>query len=668
MKITRTIIYVSLICLSFHSAHAAKGNVYMSNGKLYFSNAKELTLWGVNFQPCLSWEYNQRFKNKGIPLTTAAMKPQTIQGLDELQRMGINLIRVHLTPVDFTDANGNLVTSSVYLQLLDHLVSEAKKRNIYMYVTLINHMGYVGELTSIFNDSVTDFREKWIFDQNIKAKSKTYITALLNRVNPYTNIAYKADTTLAMFELLNEPRYYNYNNIKNKTNTYYKDYLTWLTTNGTFIKNDSTSFAAYRTNFVKNYINEIYTTIRNTGAVQPIIWNCNWSQMYQTHADVFAGVAQSSAEVVSFSVYPGFNLMPAKSWINPIDLSNIDFTNDFKNMYNNYSYLGWAKSPDFAGKAKVCYEYEQIFNHSSYLYPLMAQFLRSLGVQTATMWTYNFGTPAIYAKGSHVLSLTCTPPKAASFMVAHEVFDNTPLYTPYIVTSPNERIKSNYAYSKAKDLSMFVSADKFYYTDSVTNWLPITVPNTVTKIIGRGYSPLVNYTGSGIYSIQKLATELNLTIEPNYTYLQSPIMGISTGIVTSLDSTSNHLLSITLNGWGVGKYGLYRISSTSVRTKVSSLTSLNNISLAPGKYVITKDAFTNNDEIISNCNVKYNGNAVTFNELSFDHVRIYSLQGTEVLNKTIQNENHISLSKLTKGVYIVSLSGMNNANLKITKD
>ncbi len=36
--------------------------VSMQNGKLYTPGGEELALWGVNLQPCLSWEYRDRLR------------------------------------------------------------------------------------------------------------------------------------------------------------------------------------------------------------------------------------------------------------------------------------------------------------------------------------------------------------------------------------------------------------------------------------------------------------------------------------------------------------------------------------------------------------------------------------------------------------------------------
>ncbi len=664
MKLHKLLLFSFFFCFSLQNVKAVQEYVYMTNGKLYFPDGKELSLWGVNFQPCLSWEYNGRFKPRGIALTSAAMKAETDTGIDELQRLGVNMIRVHLTPADFTDANGNLV-QNVYLDLLDYMISEAEKHNMYVYLTFINHMGNWAVQNSIFNDTSTDYRQKWIFDKSVVAKSKTYISALINRVNPYTQKAYKSTPSIALFEIINEPLYYTYAEIQTKT-SYYADFLTWINANRSGV-NNAITYADYRTYLVQNYINDLRSTIRSTSAVQPVVWCCNWYNMRIGNEDVFAGISQSDAEVVSFCLYPGQNLVGQDYWKNPVDLSSSDYTNYFKDNYNNYNGFGWAKSLEFDGKAKVCYEFEQFFNQSSYLYPLMAQYLRSFGVQAAAMWTYNFGTPAIYAKGSHLLSQTCTPAKAASFKVAHAVFDNTALYTVYNSTAPNEQTTTNYALSKAKDLSMYVSADKFFHTGSVTNWLPFTVSNKVTNISGRGNSPLVQYNGSGIYTIQIVNSELFITLEPNYTWLMNPSSGSGTGMVTQLDFTTSNQISISLDTWGAGNYTLHSISGT-VRTKVGDITNLSSLSLQPGKYVVTKNTSSVYELENGNGIVKWDNKILKFSELCFDAIKVYSFQGIEVLNKSIQNQNIVPLTSLGKGYFIVALSGKKNLSIKICKE
>lgn len=572
------------VCLICQNVHATQEFVYMKNGRLYFPNGKELSLWGVNFQPCLSWEYNSRLKKVGVQLTSTDLKSVTDSSLDELQRMGVNLIRVHLTPADFTDADGNIV-QSVYLDILDYMVAEASKRNIYVYISFMNHMGSAFVPNSVFASSAKDNRKQWLFDKTIKDKTKIYIAQLLNRTNPYLQKTYKSTPAIALWELINEPDYYSYTELQ-KT-AYYNDFQNWITVNKSGTDN-ATTYAVYRKQFVLNYLNEMYVMIRSTGATQPIVWNCNWHKFRKGNEDVFSAIAQSNVEVVSFCNYPGQDLVAQDYGNHPIDLSASDYTSFFKNNYNDINGYGWALSPDFKNKAKVVYEFEEFFNQSSYVYPLQALYFRSLGVQVAAMWTYCLSKSAPYIGGSHFLSLTCTPAKAVSFMVAHEMFDKTPLYTVCNLDTPNEQTGTNFALSKARDLSMFISDNKFYYTGDITYWCPIKAGKKVTDIVGRGNSSFVTYNGTGIYTLNEIKDELFLTIEPNSLWLRLPWQSErGKNLVTQLDYTTTNSMSIMLNKWKSGSYNLFRINGEQ-RQKVAELSGLNNISITPGSYVIVR--------------------------------------------------------------------------------
>ncbi len=108
--------------------------VSVQNGKIYAPNGGELSLWGVNFQPCLSWEYNDRLKRHGIPQTAEALRRVAENNLEEVTKLKVSVIRCHLTPADFTDAEGNLVETP-YLDVLDYMVAEAAEQG---------HLHYAG--------------------------------------------------------------------------------------------------------------------------------------------------------------------------------------------------------------------------------------------------------------------------------------------------------------------------------------------------------------------------------------------------------------------------------------------------------------------------------------------------------------------------------------------
>lgn len=579
MKFGIIFTFLFAVCFICQESDAANQYVYVNKGRLYFPDGKELSLWGVNFQPCLSWEYNQRLKKAGIPLTSPDLKRVTAESLDEIQQMGVNVIRCHLTPVDFTDANGNLV-QNVRLDVLDYMVAEASKRNIYVYITLLNHMNSADKSSSFLSGVDPEKRQPMIFDKQMVAKEKHYIIQLLNRTNPYSKQTYKSMDKIALWEILNEPAFSYFTESEFESSPYKNDFISWK---GAKKSNADKKelFSEYQDKVVLNFINDMYSTIRSTGAQQPVVWNCNWSSFPKSNKDLIATAAKSRVEVVSFSVYPKQG--------NENDLSKVDFSNFFAKSYESEDNLKWTLSSAFKDKAKVVYEYDANRSQNSTTYPIEALLFRSLGAQSATMWTYSLAESAPYISGDHFLNLTCTPAKAASFVVAHQLFTNTPLYTPFDTKSVNEQISEDFAISKAHDLSLFASSDKLCYTGDITAWCPVKISNSVTEIAGRGNSPLVSYNGTGMYFIKEKDNDLFITLEPNSMWLSDPwLRNKKAQLVTELDYTASNILTIMLNRWNKGPFILYRILNGE-RLKMKELSTLKEITITPGNYVIVRE-------------------------------------------------------------------------------
>lgn len=559
---------------------AAGDYVSMQNGKLYTPEGEELALWGVNLQPCLSWEYRDRLRERGIPETAEALKQVARRNLDDLVRLKVSVIRCHLTPADFTDADGNLVETP-YLEVLDYMIAEAAERGIYVVLAFINHMGggYVPE--SIF---MNIDREEWIFNKEAVEKSKNYINQLLIRENRYAGgKTYARQKNMALWEIVNEPGVYSYNAIKSHA-AYYNDFKSWASQNGR--QDNAEAYAAYRERLVRDYIDGMYDVIRNAGARQPIIWSHNWHRYRNGNLDVFKAALASKADGVSFCNYPGQDLVGQDYWTNPKNLTGEDFSGWFNRYYDDENGYGWARLPEYSGKAKTVYEFETFFNQSAYLYPIQAQYFRALGVQSATMWTYTVREAAPWHSGSHFLSLTCTPAKAASFIVAGEIFKTTPLGQAYD-RQVNSQRNDNVIISRNDDLAIYSSTDKFYHSGDATNIYPQNISDEVDNIVGVGSSPLVDYSGTGIYFIDDRGDELFITIEPNHKRLQEPWDSRAGGLISELDYNTPNTMSIRLADWKYGDYTLYRISNGK-REKVCELNSPTDMSLVPGDYVVVR--------------------------------------------------------------------------------
>lgn len=553
--------------------------VYVENARFYTPDGKELALWGVNYQSSLSWEFG-RLKNHGVEETIESLNKSTDLNLAELAQMGVGIVRCHLTPADFTDENGNIVESP-YIANLDYLVSKAAEMGIYVHIAFINHMGggYIQNSMLQKRD-----RREWIHDAALVEKCKNYISQLINRENIYNGIMYKDEPGIAMWEIINEPSVYSYEAIK--TTSYYVDFKKWIEPKG--LGDNFTSYTTYRMILVRDYINSMYDLIRSNGDVHPVVWSLNWHRYRNGNIDLFDAATSSKVEAVAFCNYPGQDNVGENYGRNPKDLTNIDFAPWFAEQYRELNGYRWALTPDFINKAKVVYEFETFFNQSNYLYPIQALFFRSLGVQNATMWTYTPTEVAPYVGGSHYLNLLTTPAKVASFMIANEIFKSTPLYTEFDLQSINEQIGSNYAISKSRDISIFSDNNKLIYTRDITNWRPLEINPQVKTIIGRESSPLVSYNGSGLYFITVKDKELSIIVNPNSTWKSNPafVNLFNNTLNTDLDHSANSM-SIYLEGWEKGGT-LYKINSKGDRKRVKKLSSLFDLSLTPGRYVVVK--------------------------------------------------------------------------------
>jgi hypothetical protein len=564
--------------------------VYAEEGRLYFPDGKELSLWGVNLQPSLSWEYNSLFKLVGAPLNTDTLKLDTESALDEIIKMNCNVVRVHLTPTDFSDSNGNLV-ETVYLDQLDYMLSEAEKRGMYSSISLLNPgMAYDIDMEDppapsfVEGSFLTGKKSKDIVvDPDMRVKSKTFVQQLLNRTNPYLVKTYKDTESIALWEIVNEPTYFSFEAVVETP--YYDAFKSWSSEKG--LEETEGNYATYRHGLFLSYINFMYDAVRETGAVHPIVWNCNWHNMIKKHKDVFDAVAKSKVEVVSFCNYLGQNLPKRPYRTNPVDLSRHDFTDHLKQCYTNDNWYKWAVTPEFMKKAKIVYEFETFYNYSGYLFPAIADFQRSMGVQMSTMWHYSMPRYAPYRNGSHHLSYTSTPHKAASYALAGEVFNSLPLYHAYDTARTIEKLTENYMFSYKKDLSIYSSDELYAYSADVSaDELPKPSPD-VKQIIGFGSSPVVKYEGTGIYRVAISESEISIEIEPNSEQLK-PLWGkdFLAGVVTKLDYHTQNEMTLALEGWSSGNCELYRIEEGR-EERVEFLDDLS-FSAVPGRYKITK--------------------------------------------------------------------------------
>jgi len=552
----------------------------------YDGDDSEVALWGVNFQTALSWEYNGRLKPLGIPLEAAALNRITDDNLAQLRPLGVGVLRLHLLPADFADAEGNL-RDSVYLDALDYLISRCAAEGFYVYLTLVNDMK-----SYAFPDSflVGKERSRWLFEPRLVDCTERYIGGLLRHVNRYTGRPYSAETAIGVIEVMNEPDYPDFAALATdpELGAAREAFTGWLQEHGT-VDYPEVLFRTYRYETVRLFIDRMVAAIRESGARQPVIWNLNWPQMISAHEDIFQAAADSRADGVSFCLYPGQADVPSPFWQHPMDLSGRNYLPYLKANYLEYERLRWVLGARFAAKAKVVYEFETFYNQTTYLYPAMAALFRSLGVQIAPMWLYGLTPAAEYLGGSHYLNLYCTPRKAVSFRIAAEVFRATPRYTPYPVAATEEIVTPTWAVSFPRDVSIW-SGNGLVMHSGPLDWTPFPLEARPRHIIGHGRSPFVAYDGTGAYFLEAAGGHVDLTILPDAAFVRPPWQRQQRKPwerTCVLDRTARHPLVLHLPDWSAAAARVRRLDATGAVDVPASAPGIA-FEASPGSYRIER--------------------------------------------------------------------------------
>ena len=204
------------------------GFVRIRNGHLAKPDGSRLRLWGVHLT---DW-------SRGSVLLPP--KEDTPMWAQTLARFGVNVVRLHFIDLDaprgIIAAGGNDSRSFEPQQLdrLDFLVSELKKRGIYVDLNLNVGRSYKA------GDGVQDFDKiRWakgmtLYDPRLIELQKEYAKQILTHINPYTKTEYRNEPAVAIVEILNENALW----VGFSAPPYYDSLLTtqynaWLTKNRT---------------------------------------------------------------------------------------------------------------------------------------------------------------------------------------------------------------------------------------------------------------------------------------------------------------------------------------------------------------------------------------------------------------------------------------------------
>jgi hypothetical protein len=473
----------------------------VEEGVLVYEDGGEVALWGVNYYP-QSWYQYDNMKRLGVD-----MKAAIRQDLDDMLQMGVQVIRIHVFDREISDGEGNLLENE-HLDLLDYLIAEGTARGIYFFFTPIAWWWGPNQNSESF--SALTPKEYMYCDDGARQAQMSYLMNWLNHVNAYTGRAYKEEPAICVLEITNEPVYADYNALIDAEATYYteppdkvapfrerlrKKWLDWCESKG--IKPEGRFFPLFRYEILRDYLERMQGAIRRAGGRQPVA-----APLFQTTGqdDLIRAIADSSCAAVTTGTYAG----------------SFDKVSDTVNL------LSFAKNksldPRLRDKARLVYEFDALKTMGTYMYPALSRHFRSQGVQVCCMFQYDSRSTAEWNTDwdSHYLNLFYTPGKAVSFLIGGVVFGDLPRGVR-LPDEGAEQVFRNCAVSFNRNVSIYSNENTYIHSAPCRDWSPLPVPEKPTLIRGGGDSPLVSYSGTGIYvlEIDHAARMAQLTVHPD---------------------------------------------------------------------------------------------------------------------------------------------------------
>ncbi|UII19345.1 cellulase family glycosylhydrolase [Fulvivirga ligni] len=517
---------IILMLVSSVALHAQNKNnpVYVDKEGIirWTSNNKEAAFFGVNYT--LPFAYGYRSHQKvGLDI-----KSSIDQDVYHLARLGFDAFRVHVWDTEISDSLGNLKNNE-HLELYDYLIAKLKERHIKIIVTPIAFWGNgypePDEHTHSFSDIYN--KQEAVINEKAFQAQENYLKQFFKHKNRYTGLTFQEDHDIIATEINNEPKH---------------------------------SGKKARTT---EYVNRMAAAVRSTGWTKPVFYNISESPH---HAD---GVAKANVDGFSFQWYP--TGLVANHTLESNFLPNVDV----------YA-IPFDTIPEFHHKARMVYEFDAGDVLGSYMYPAMAKSFRGAGFQWATQFAYDpLGTA--YANTeyqTHYVNLAYTPKKAISLMIAGKAFHQLPRSKSY-GSYPADSVFGDFKVSYKQELSEMNSQTEFYYSNNTKSQ-----PKSEKKlkhIAGVGSSPIINYSGTGAYFLDKIDKGIwRLEVMPDAIFINDPFAKASLEKEVTRIQWQKNAMAIHLTELG------YEFSIRGLNEGNSGLEQARDgkFSISPGTYLI----------------------------------------------------------------------------------
>ena len=444
-------------------------------------------------------------------------------------RLGFDAFRVHVWDTEISDTVGNIIENE-HLRLFDFMLMKMKERGMKMILTPI---AFWGNGYPDPDEKTPGFSKKYgkdacLVDEHAIAAQQTYLFQFLNHVNPYTKLAYKDDPDIVAFEVSNEPHH-----------------------KGT--KQEVTA-----------YINQMVSSMRNTGCRKPIFYNISHSiHLIDAYFD-------ANIDGGTFQWYPT-GLVSGRE-LNGNFLPNVD----------RYT-IPFANDSRFKKMAKMVYEFDAADIGRSYIYPAIARSFREAGIQWATHFSYDptFMAYANTEYSTHYMNLVYAPQKALSLKIASEVFHAVPRYTKF-GSYPKNTAFDKFRVSYREDLAEVATEKKFIYTNNTS-----TVPPDLKKleeVSGFGNSVIVKYEGKGAYFLDRIESGIwRLEVLPDAIWVDNVFGRNSLQKTVAVINWREWPMEINVSDLGKD----FSVSSLAGDLKSLTVTS-NSFNVRPGVYLLKR--------------------------------------------------------------------------------
>lgn len=450
---------------------------------------QEVSLFGANY--CLPSACDFR----AAAYMGGERKQMIAEDMEHFKRMNWDGLRLCFWG-DFqnTDSEGNLLENE-HLDLLDCLIAEAAKRDIYMLLSpIVTYNSQWPEMTDTTNTGLAKYYPKNTLTHDEKAirAQENYLKQILEHRNPYTGRCLKDEPNILFVEFINEPSQF---------------------------PEDIPGMVSY--------IDRLYKAVRSTGCKKLTFYNV--SQNF----GVAPAIRKSKVQGSTHAWYPG-------SLNNGYSLqgNGLLFVDRYEQMLN----------PELKGKAKIVYEFDSTDISSGYMYPAMAREFRRGGIQFAAMFSYDMlrTAPTNLGWQTQYFNMVYTPSKAVSGMIAAEVIRRIPR-GKHFGYYPENNIFGDFRVSYDEQLSELNADDMFYYSNT-TSTRPKNL-QTLSHIAGVGSSPVVSYSGTGIYFLDKQSDDTwQLEVYPDIMELDDPFKMVNPHRIVRKASCNSRTMKIQLPG------------------------------------------------------------------------------------------------------------------------